>query len=483
MKNYNSRSFVLFALTIVLPLLILITLNVPYALALALFISVIILWFTELIPIAVTGFLIPVLASLYGILPPELAFNAFGNEILFLFIGSFIIAKAMQKHGLDKRMAYTILGHPLAAKSLGQLAIVISLLAWFLSMWISNTAACAIITPMALGILSTLENTFTDQEDYKKYSNRILILCAFSSSVGGMATPVGSPPNLLAIQFLADKGIEISFFNWMLFGLPISLIMLLFLNFYFLIKSPVKEVNLSEVQKKFKSKLKDLGSLKSAEIQVAFCFTIMVFLWLAPGFLKFIFPSVMLFNTIEQHLSMGVVSLAVSILLFILPTAEKKPNLVWSEAATIDWGTIILFGGGLTLGAILGKTGLAQTIGTHLFSQDLHFILLGGLCVLVAILISEFSSNTASAVIIIPILLGTFLTVDVHITKILVVATAFGASFGFMLPVSTPPNAIVYGTGKIALKEMIKAGIVFDIAGCLMIVFFILIIFPRLGII
>lgn len=470
------NTFIKVALVLVLPLLVATLFTSNIALALALFISIIILWFTEWLPLAVTGLLVPVLAVVYGQLDTSAAFSPFGNQILFLFIGSFILAKAMSKHKWDQRMAYFILSKRFASRSIESLCLNISLLCFILSMWISNTATCAILVPICVSLIDNLEDKFEDPKEHYKFKNRLLLTCAFSSSIGGLATPIGSPPNLLAMYFLEQVNIPMDFLGWMLRGLPISLIMLVALNMIFKIRLPIKKIKVDNMPDFFQKKYMELGKIKTTEIQVFFAFSIAVFLWITPSILKTFFPNNDLFVLIHKQLPMGVVALISAISLFIMTHKSEEgkieTNLNWKEASQIDWGTILLFGGGLCMGTILDKSGLANIFGSFIFQNSFltsETILLVIVATLFAIIMSELSSNTASASIVIPILLASLAQGNSQLILPVVLATAFGASFGFMLPVSTPPNAIVFGTGRIELKEMISNGILFDIVGCLII--------------
>lgn len=480
-KSPNKR-VLLILFILIFPISLFNYIDLTQANALGVFTSVVLLWFSEIIPLAATGLMVPCLAVLTGVMDPTSAFAPFGNQILFLFVGSFLIAQAMQKHGWDKRMAYIILSSPYLGRTPNGLVLIISLICWFLSMWISNTATCAIVTPMAIGILNTLSDNFEDRKSFKNFSIRLMLVCAFASSIGGMATPVGSPPNLLAIQFLAAKGIHIDFFQWMFFALPISLIMLVALHFILKWRYPVAHVSLVSIKVLFNRKLVEMGAIRRSEWQVGACFLIAVILWVSPGLVKSMAPDSDLYIFLKDHFPMGIVALISSLILFILPDEHGVPNITWEDAKQIDWGTIMIFGGGLVMGAILDQSGLAVKFGSVIFAGGLDNIALtGATAILAGILISEFSSNTASTSIIVPILLGTFASVDPAATKMLVVACAFGASFGFMLPVSTPPNAIVFSTGRIPLKQMARTGVIFDISGFILIFLFIVLIFPRLG--
>jgi sodium-dependent dicarboxylate transporter 2/3/5 len=341
---------------------------------------------------------------------------------------------------------------------------------WLLSMWISNTATCAIAMPIGLGIANTLGSQLKDQITFKRLKYRILFICAFAASVGGICTPVGSPPNLIAISFLSKAGIKISFLEWMIIGIPSSVVMLIALLIILRLRYPLPKIDLSPLRLHFQTELEKLGRVSKHEKHVIACFIITIFLWIAPSALGPIFADNALINKLPGVLPMGIVALIGSLPLFILMDQEI-PTLSWKRAVSIDWGTIILFGGGLCLGHILLETGLASDIGKSVLSlSGNNYFLLGAFAILLAVIASEVSSNTAASSIIIPILIS---STSGNINA-LTIAAAYGASFGFMLPVSTPPNAIVYGTGELPLREMIKTGIFFDVIGSFIIFIFII---------
>ncbi|MEZ4754114.1 MAG: DASS family sodium-coupled anion symporter [Bdellovibrionota bacterium] len=441
--------------------------------ALSIFTTIIILWFTELLPLPVTGLLVPVLATLYGILPTADAFKEFGNPILFLFIGAFLLAQALHKYKWDQRMAYFILASKVGKASPATLISIIGLICWTLSMWISNTATCAMMTPLCLGIAEIYNSRFKSEKEKNNFTTRILLTCAFSSSIGGLATPIGSPPNLIAISFLSEAGIQINFFEWMLLATPVALLMFLILVVILELLFPIKIAASNQVKEFFKDQYQALGPLTREEIQVALVFTFTVVFWILPGIVEQAGLSELYTTLRLDRLSMNLVGLIGGLSLFLLPSSSSSKdltNLTWNDAKKIDWGTLMLFGGGLTLGAVLNDSGLAKEIGSLIFSGDNSFIYLLFASTVIGVLMSEFASNTASASVVIPIVIASVAGISENYLWFLVAAVAFGASYGFMLPVSTPPNAIVFGTGKLKIKDLIKAGIFFDIAGTISIV-------------
>ena len=445
--------------------------------ALAVFFSIIPLWFAELLPLPVTALLVPVLCALYGALPAGQAFQAFGSDILFLFIGCFWLTKAMQKHGWDRRMANFVLSRKFAGGSPSRLLLLMALCAFTLGMWVSNTATTAIMVAVSLGVIHSLKERFSSQEMWERFSLRLLLTCAFSASIGGIATPVGTPPNLIVLEFLAQHNLKISFVEWMARGVPVSLtilvLMLLALEWSF----PLRMERLVGLQEHFSNELARLGPLKTAELQVAGVFVMMVALWILPGLAVLIFPQSFALVALEETLTISVVGIGCALLLFLLPyrkDAAMVSNLTWEDARDIDWGTILLFGGGLCLGRMLEKSGVALFIGEALFSAGTESLLLIALCVVVlSVLMSEISSGTATASVVVPVLIPSLvgaLGLPPETAVVMGLGCAFSVSLGFMLPVSTPPNAIIFGTGMVPLRALVRAGLLLDIIGIVVVI-------------
>ncbi|WKZ56191.1 MAG: DASS family sodium-coupled anion symporter [Bdellovibrionota bacterium] len=461
---------------LVLPPLACFGLDLSHAVVLSIFLSIIGLWLTEALPLPVTGLLVPVLSALYGVLPASEAFNSFGSDILFLFLACFLMSQAMDKYGFDKRIAYFLLGRCMPGTSFRNVNLVIGVASFALSMWISNTSATAIMAAISLGILTSLNDQVRDPMIRERMATRLLLTVAFSASIGGLATPVGSPPNLIALSLLSRQGITISFIEWMAIGLPLSLLML---GALFLIMDrcfPLRDLSFPGIQIHFLSLLRAQGPLRGGELQIAIIFASTVALWVLPSTLVSLFPDSSLLQTINARLSMSVVGLMGGIAAFCLPVTTAsglRPHLSWEETSKVEWGTLMLFGGGLTLGLLLDQGGVAHDIGQYLIQAELsNFLLFSAVVVVISILTSEFASNTAAAAILIPIILGATLGQGAlaEDATLLVLAVTFAASFGFMLPVSTPPNAIVYGTGRVPAASMRRAGVYFDILGALLIV-------------
>ena len=442
-------------------------------------------WVTEPIPIPITALLGAWLCVIMGVGSDKEVLAPFADPIVFLFIGSFILAEAMKVHRLDRRFAYAILSLSWVGNSSYRLLFAMGLVCAFVSMWISNTATTAMFFPIALGILKALEE-IDEKTKFKKLSTGMMLLVAYAASVGGIATPVGTPPNLIGIGMI-DRilGNKISFFEWMSFALPLTLIMFLILFFLIIILHPPEKKKLSGIREYIKEKKKGLGKWKRGEKNALVAFLVAVTLWILPGLFAVLgigFSQHQAF--FKSHLPEGIVALIAACLLFFLPVSwkEREFTLSWKQAVKIDWGTIILFGGGLTLGSLMFSTQLADAIGSTLLGVTgassqwtITF-----LAIFLGILMSETTSNTASANMVIPVMIAIAQTSGVSpIPPAL--GACLGASFGFMLPVSTPPNAIVYSSGRIPITRMIKTGIFFDLTGLILIWLGLRILCPLLG--
>jgi sodium-dependent dicarboxylate transporter 2/3/5 len=423
------------------------------------------LWVTEAIPLPATALLIAIGVIVFGIAPASEVFVIFGDPLLFLFIGSFILAEAMQVHGLDKRLAHAILRAPWVRARAGRMVFVYCCISFVLSMWISNTATTAMMFPIGLSIIGIFH-----PNDRNAVAPLILLMTSFGASIGGMATPVGTPPNLIGIGFLRElAGDSIHFGQWMAMALPISLAT--FLGIYFSMRifysNPALRESMPELVST--SGTGDSSQQRRAQNNVAFAFGITVFLWLLPSL-------VLLFggdaSWWEARIPESVAAIIGAVLLFLLPVNWKERNftITWRQAQNINWGIILLFGGGLVLGKFLFKTGVAEYLGDSLvaiypFDTEFMYILL---FTLLAVFISEFTSNTASANLILPVCIAVSQAAGIDPLRPAIAAT-LASSLGFMLPVSTAPNAIVFGTGYIPMRTMIRYGFLLDLIGAVVV--------------
>ena len=449
--------------------------------ALAIFVSTVLLWIGELLPLPTTALLVPVLITVYGVAPASSAFSQFSNGILFLFLGAFLLAQGMHKHRLDERIAFNVLLSPIGGGSIIRLGVGIAGTCFVLSMWVSNTATIAMMCPVVIGISAVLCSA-NDNSENQRITAFLLLCAAYSASIGGISTPIGSPPNLIAIGLLKQQGISVGFLDWMKVGFPLACLLLLssfaILVLFFRMYS-CGGTDPEALQQEFRNRLHSLGKITRAELATMCCFAVAVFLWLAPDIFSLLFPEHSVGPWFKQHLPMSIVALAAGLALFFIPKSKNDSSTVleWPDAAAIDWGTIMLFGGGLCLGHMLESTGLSKLIGSYLLSSTgTNYFFLTIVAAAVAIFLTEVASNTASATIVIAILLGTLQT---NSSEALgpIFAAAICCSCSFMLPVATPPNAIVYGSRKIQLKQMLRVGLLLNASALILICGFILLTF------
>ncbi|MFZ5630268.1 MAG: SLC13 family permease [Spirochaetota bacterium] len=441
---------------------------------------VIVWWIAEPLPIPVTGLIGLALCVMFGVESSRKVFAAFSDPVIFLFIGSFILAQAMSVHKLDERLAYSILSLPGVANRPLTILFVFGLLACVLSMWVSNTATTAMLLPIGVGIMHTVRELeireFPESEktlppvSQLKFSSALVLIAAFGAGVGGVATPVGSPPNLIGIGLIDQiLGIKISFFQWMRLGLPLALVMFLVVFIVLVVLFPPEFKGMRGAAQWIKEKRQSLGPLKRGEKNVLFAFGITVFLWVSPGLLSLFVPANHpLALWYAAHMPEAVAALIGAGLLFLLPVdfSQNQFTASWKDAAEIDWGTVILFGCGLTFGALMFTTGLAESLGTGLLHalglKSLWSITL--MSIVLAVIITDFASNTAAANMVIPVVISISKAAGVDpIPPAL--GACIGASFAFLLPVSTPPNAIAYASGMLPITRMIKSGAILSLLG------------------
>ncbi len=452
---------------------------------------VLIFWLSEAIPIPATAILGAILNVILGVAPAKEVFAPFADPIVFLFIGSFILAEAITLHGLDKRFAFAIFSIKFIGESPYRVLFACGLIAAVVSMWVSNTAATAMMLPITLGVLHAMDEIHREAGRVSNirgssYATGMMLIIAYGASVGGIATPIGTPPNLIGIGLIQSlAGLKITFFEWMTFALPLTMIMFVLLYLVILFLHPPRMIKLEGMRGYVELAQARLGTWKVGEINTAVAFSAAVFLWIFPSIVSMSYGKDSgISKFLSGRLDEGVVAVMAAVLLFILPVSweEKKFTITWERAVKIDWGTILLFGGGLSLGKLMFSTGLAEVIGKGLTEVTGASSLWGitAIATFMAIVVSETTSNTASANMVIPIMIA--LANGAGVSPIPpALGACLGASFGFMLPVSTPPNAIVYGSGLVPILRMVRAGIVFDILGFFIILGGLMILCPLMG--
>ncbi len=434
-------------------------------------------WITEPVPIPVTSLIGPTLAVVTGVVPIGTAFASFANPMIFLFMGGFILAKAMMTHNLDKRFSYWLLSRSWVGSNPRRIFLAVGLATALCSGWVSNTATAAMMFPICLGLLVSIKEMLKangreiDLSNYK-YATGLMLMTAYAASIGGVLTPIGTPPNLIMIGFLNEmEKIEISFFEWMIWG---SVVMVCYFVIAYLVLSKLFPPDVEKIDGAadfIKAKMVELGGWTRAQKNTLFAFSVAVILWILPGILEIFLP---LHNPIVQIYSRlfpeAIAAMIGALLLFVLPVnfSERKFTLSWKEALEgIEWGTLILFGGGLAMGSMMYKTGLSQWVGELIIhgmggvTSQIFFVAVFSV---LALLLSELTSHTASTNLIGPLAITAAVSAGISPVPVSV-GIALSASLGFMLPVSTPPNAIVYASGYVPITKMISTGVYIDFIG------------------
>ena len=451
------------------------------ALAGSIFAMAVVLWITEAVPIAVTALVSTVLLVLLGVASPNTAFGAYGDPVILLFVGSFLLAKSMSESGLDERLSYWLLRYKWATATPGRLLFSLGLVACVLSLFVSNTAVTAMMLPIGVSLLAVISR----QSGQSRYGIGVMLMLTWGSSVA-VGVIVGTPPNLIAAKLITEQtGHTISFVEWMQFAMPVNAVMLFAAWVVLMLMYGRGAPKTDQASELAHDSLAKLGPMTSAQRNTMVAFFLALFLWLLPDTTAmFLGPDHAWSAWLKDHVSPTVAALLASCLLFFLPAKDGQGGrtLTWKQATTIDWGTIILFGGGIALGAAMFETGLAEHLGAQLAAASGIDSLWGitFLCIVLASLMSELASNTASATTIVPVAIGLALGADVNpIPPAL--GAALGASMGFMLPISTPPNAIVYSSGLVPTKEMMKSGLFLDVIGIVVIWLCLRLLLPILG--
>ena len=449
----------------------------------AVLLGVIVLWITEPVPIPIGGLIGVALIVLLGVVPASEALAPFGSSTVFTFIGAFILAQAMLKHGLARRFAFRILALPRVGRSTTGVIVAFGAITALLSAFVSNTATVAMLLPTALGILGVIAKLMQDRgvvaADFDPLRIRVgaalMLMLAYGASVGGLLTPVGSPPNLIGRAAIEEAtGERISFAQWVAVAAPICLLMFVVLAVVLLLLNKPEIRRIDGVTDYVAQQRAELGPLSRAERNTLVAFGTTVALWITPGVVALVAGNDSdVYTAVSDRLDEGIVAVLGASLLFLLPVdwERREFTLRWSDAQDIDWGTIVLFGTGIIFGTLLGDTGLAETIGNGASAAlGLTSILaITVFAAVLAVLVSETTSNTASAAVVVPIVIPIAVAAGVN-PFVPALAATFAASFGFMLPVSTPQNAVVYGSGAVPITKMIRSGITFDVLGVVLII-------------
>lgn len=432
-------------------------------------------WITEAISISATALLPVILFPLSGGLNIQLTTEAYSQPLIFLFIGGFMIAMAIERWHLHKRIALNIIR--IVGTNSSRIILGFMMATAFLSMWISNTATTLMMMPIGIAIITAL-GEFMERNGQGAMVNSsgldkaLMLAIAYSASIGGMATLIGTPTNVVFSGVVQQiYGMEISFAQWMLFGLPVAMVLLVICWIY-LVRVAFKlwHQEIPGGPKEINKQLAELGPMTVEEKRVLIVFAITAFSWITRSFIL---------NQLIPGLNDTIIAIFGALLLFLIPA--KKPGtqlLNWESAVKLPWGIILLFGGGLSLAAGFTESGLAYWLGTQLnLLQGISLIFILVFIIAAVNFLTEITSNVATASMILPILAALAVGIDVHPFGLMIAATA-AASCAFMLPVATPPNAVVFGSGYLQMKDMVRTGIWMNIISIVLLTIFVYYLLP-----
>lgn len=430
-------------------------------------------WISEAIPIAATAFLPLVLMPLLGILPIADVSENYMHPTVLLYMGGFLLATGIEKWSLHRRIALNIIN--LIGTDLRKIVLGFILATGILSMWISNSATSLMMLPIGLAVV----NQFKDQLGSSKLAisenlgKAIMLGIAYSASIGGVATLIGTPTNIILASVVSDLyNYEIGFNEWMMFGLPLSAVML-FICWYYLVNyaNPLPaKFSLSDGKSIIKTQLTSLGRITYEEVMVMIVFGLVCFAWITRSFLL---------QQFLPGLDDTIIVLIGVVALFLIPSSKKGERILdWKTAERIPWGVLILFGGGLALAAGFKETGLAEWIGSRFtLIEGISFFVLLLIIIASVNFLTEVTSNVATASMLLPILASVALKLDLHPFGLMVGAT-LAASCAFMLPVATPPNAVVFGSGYLKMKDMVGAGFWLNIISIILVTLMVYFVLP-----
>ncbi|MFK7810484.1 MAG: DASS family sodium-coupled anion symporter [Saprospiraceae bacterium] len=463
------------------PLLFLILYNLPFALispaadkVIAVAAWMIAWWITEAVSISVTALIPLTIFPLVGIMDIKTVAASYGSPIVFLFFGGFVMALALEKVNLHKRIALNIV--KLTGTSPNRVILGFMIATAFLSMWISNTATTVVMLPIVASVIKLLIN---DEDGFSKndqnFALSIMLGIAYAANVGGIATIIGTPPNTVIVGFMENEyNVSISFLNWMMMGLPFSLIMIGVV--YFVLVKWVYPNNLGQLHGSrdiISEELNKLGTLQKREVQVLLIFLVTILLWISRGTINELLPSLKLTD--------AGISMLAAFALFTIPFRFGVGDFIieWKDTVKLPWGILILFGGGLALASALSEAKVIQFIGEWVSSNKAFTtVMVAAVLVTLMVFMTELMSNVALVAIFAPVVAGIAMGLDMEMLHLLI-PVAMASSCAFMLPMATPPNAIVFASGYIKVHEMARAGFVLNLVSIVMIMIFFGFVVPR----
>jgi sodium-dependent dicarboxylate transporter 2/3/5 len=433
-------------------------------------------WITEAIPIAATSLLPIILFPLSGALPLDDTTSSFGHRFVFLYLGGFILALAIQKWNLHKRIALNII--MVVGTNVQKIILGFMVATAFLSMWISNTATAVMMLPIGIAIIKQMKDLKNSPEDENLIFGKALMLSiAYSASIGGIATLIGTPPNLVFAGIIQEVyNIEISFLKWFQFGFPIS-ILLLAISWIYLTKVAFKfkQNEFNEGKEEINRQLEELGPISYEEKIVLSVFVVTGLAWILRTYLL---------NKFIPNLDDSIIALISGISLFLFQAnnqeGKKEKIMNWEDAVKLPWGILLLFGGGLAIAQGFQSSGLANWIAENLTQLNGFSLFIILLVVITAVnFLTEITSNLATTAMLLPILAPTAVILGVH-PYVLMVGATLAASCAFMLPVATPPNAVVFGSNYLKISDMVRVGILMNIISIIIIFMMVYFILPIL---
>lgn len=429
-------------------------------------------WVTEPVPILVTSFLPMIVLPLTGVMPMNDAVVGYANPVIYMYMGGFILAIAIERWNLHRRIALSIVNR--IGNSLRSIVLGVLIASAFLSMWISNAATALMMLPIAVALLGELDerDQFGPQER-EAFARTLLLTVAYAASIGGLATIIGSVPNAIVVAMIPQFfDIEISFLQWMIFALPLTLLLLVVLYVY--LTRIYSRVPNTRLEVNFVAQeLEKLGPITKDEKRVLTVFVLTALAWALRGWLAPFF---------DLPINDTLIAVIAAVSLFIIPAhSEKRSLLIWDDMKNLPWGLFILWGGGMSLAAAFSASDLTGWISQQLQLLDgVNYFLLLLFMVLLMLFLTEIISNTATANMALPITAGLAAAITTGNPLGLMVAVALATTCAFMLPISTPPNAAVFSSGRITIKQMAKAGIAMNLVSALVITLFVYFIMPLL---
>ncbi len=446
------------------PIVFLILSNLPFDIVsqkgdpvIAVAVWMLIWWITEAVSISVTALLPLLLFPLLKILPIAEVGANYGSPIVFLFFGGFVMALALEKVNLHKRIALNIIR--LTGTTPNKVILGFMIATASLSMWISNTASTVVMLPIALSVINLLvddEDGFTKND--QNFALSVMLGIAFSANAGGIATVIGTPPNSILIGLLENEyNTQISFLKWMTLGLPFSIIMI-GISYLVLVKwmFPNRDLKFNASKEVIQAELQKLGPTSRKEKMVLVIFGITVFLWIFRTLINNIFPGLGLTDTM--------ISIFAAITLFAVPYNLRKGDFIiqWRDTSQLAWGILILFGGGLALAKGMSSSGIVDMVAIAIASSDISILLTASLLILLMLFMTELMSNVALVAVLAPVVAGIAIGLEIPILYLLIPVT-IASSCAFMLPMATPPNAIVFASGYVKVPQMARVGIILNL--------------------